>query len=563
MGSQFAPGVLEIDDMKEQEIMNGTADGLCPTLRANYFKMGAANFVGRDKSEDGLSAPCVIEKEDMKEQKLINELKDGTCPTVLASYHKKGGADLTREKYGHPFVMDIVNGDSDGNARTIVARYGQKGKSSIARNDGLGMTGVIEKDLVIAASRGRGEGWQQTLEFNTEGKSNTITTSLKDNLVIEQRKEPIKIGEKYGRLVVLEKTTEKCGTSYLYKCKCDCGKICLVPSCRLGVTTFSCGCYKIECHRTHNESNTRLYNIWSNMKKRCYNINCPKYKIYGGRGISVCDEWRDSYIKFKEWACTNGYSDDLSIDRIDNNGNYEPSNCRWVDNSIQMRNRNPIGEIPYDGIVRDSTGYRAQISVDGKKIYIAHSVNDIEYLVKKRNEYIISHNLDFKIQEFKGGFMNNKNKEDRDINFDSLRKKGELRVENGCLVDNEGYRYRIRKLTPRECFRLQDVKDADIDTIAAYRCDEDGFLCDAHGEPVLNIEFTEPKKNERKVTVEVNGEEREYYKSQLLWTRRGDAISRSAQYKLAGNSICVAPMYHTFRKLFIEPENENQQLELF
>lgn len=329
VGSQFAPGVLEIDDMKEQDIMNGTADGLCPTLKAGYFKMGAANFVGRDKSEDGFSAPCVIEKEDMKEQKLINELKDGTCPTVLASYHKKGGADLTREKYGHPFVMDIVNGDSDGNARTIVARYGQKGKSSIARHDGLGMTGVIEKEPVIAASRGRGEGWQQTLEFNTEGKSNTITTVPKDNFVV--------------------------------------------------------------------------------------------------------------------------------------NG------------------------IP----------------------------------------------------------------------------KGELRVENGCLVDNEGYRYRIRKLTPRECFRLQDVKDADIDTIAAYRCDEDGFLRDAHGEPVLNIEFTEPKKNERKVTVTVNGEEREYWRGQLLWTRKGDAISRSAQYKLAGNSICVAPMYHTFRKLFIEPENENQQLELF
>lgn len=328
VGTQFAPGVLEIEDMKEQEIMNGTADGLCPTLKANYFKMGAANFLGHKRGEDGMSAPCVIET-DMTEQKLINELKDGTCPAVLASYSKKSGADLKREKYGHPFVVDIVNGDSDGNARTIVARYGQKGKSSIARNDGLGMTGVIEKDPVIAASRGRGEGWQQTLEFNTEGKSNTITTCTKDNFVV--------------------------------------------------------------------------------------------------------------------------------------NG------------------------IP----------------------------------------------------------------------------KGKLRVENGCLIDENGYRYRIRKLTPRECFRLQDVSDKDIDTIQAYRCEESGIILDALGNPVLNIEFQGPKKNEKKVMVKVNGEWKDFYQSELLYTKEGSGISRSAQYKLAGNSICVAPMYHTFRKLFIETENENQQLELF
>ena len=146
---------------------------------------------------------------------------------------------------------------------------------------------------------------------------------------------------------------------------------------------------------------------------------------------------------------------------------------------------------------------------------------------------------------------------------DNMLAMPELRMEDGSLVDKEGRKYRIRKLTPTECFRLQDVSDEDIEKIRSYRDDETEIIRDVTGEPIINMEFVKPSRNERKITVEVNGEKREYYGSQLIWKKKGKEISKTAQYKLAGNSICVAPMYHIFRKLFIEKENESQQLELF
>lgn len=146
---------------------------------------------------------------------------------------------------------------------------------------------------------------------------------------------------------------------------------------------------------------------------------------------------------------------------------------------------------------------------------------------------------------------------------DNMLAMPELRMEDGCMVDKEGRKYRIRKLTPTECFRLQDVSDEDIEKIRSYRDDETAVICDANGEPIMNMDFDKPSKNARKITITVNGGQREYYSSQLIWKNKGKGISKTAQYKLAGNSICVAPMYHIFRKLFIEKECENQQLELF
>ena len=92
---------------------------------------------------------------------------------------------------------------------------------------------------------------------------------------------------------------------------------------------------------------TRLYRIWANIKTRCYNSNIPNYKRYGGRGITMCAEWKDNFQNFYDWSMSHGYSDELTIDRIDNNGNYEPSNCRWVSVKEQNRNKRNVRFITY------------------------------------------------------------------------------------------------------------------------------------------------------------------------------------------------------------------------
>jgi len=151
-------------------------------------------------------------------------------------------------------------------------------------------------------------------------------------------------GRKFGKLKVLyQQGTDKRGEA-LWKCQCDCGNLHLVKGSllRMGVSK-SCGCDKArlckEANLIHGKSNIRLYHIWLHMKRRCYDIKAHNYKYYGARGITVCDEWKNDFMAFYDWAIVNGYSDDLSIDRINVNGNYEPSNCRWITMTEQQSNR--------------------------------------------------------------------------------------------------------------------------------------------------------------------------------------------------------------------------------
>ena len=102
-------------------------------------------------------------------------------------------------------------------------------------------------------------------------------------------------------------------------------------------------------HYVHGKRKTRLYRIWANVKTRCTNKNDPHYKRYGGRGITVCDEWKNDFKAFYDWSVTHGYADDLTIDRIDNNDNYCPSNCRWVTVAQQNRNKRNVKYITYNG----------------------------------------------------------------------------------------------------------------------------------------------------------------------------------------------------------------------
>lgn len=165
-------------------------------------------------------------------------------------------------------------------------------------------------------------------------------------------------GQRYGRLVVIGESDpilypsgHKCR---MWKCKCDCGNEAVVRHGNLrNGTTQSCGCLHKEIFgkvkRTHglSEENKRLYKIWKEMRSRCNNPNNKSYERYGGRGIIVCQEWNDSFVPFYQWSMKNGYKEDisdsgrnrLSIDRIDNDGNYEPGNCRWTTNDVQANNK--------------------------------------------------------------------------------------------------------------------------------------------------------------------------------------------------------------------------------
>lgn len=149
--------------------------------------------------------------------------------------------------------------------------------------------------------------------------------------------------QKFNRLTVIEYVGLDKNFKRLWKCKCDCGREIVVDTSSLTTgNTKSCGCYKNEMIKTlnlkHGKSHIKLYYVWQEMKKRCLNPKSKSYKNYGKRGITVCNEWADNFETFAKWAIRNGYKEGLSIDRVNNNGNYEPNNCRWVTSKIQTRN---------------------------------------------------------------------------------------------------------------------------------------------------------------------------------------------------------------------------------
>lgn len=151
-------------------------------------------------------------------------------------------------------------------------------------------------------------------------------------------------GQRFGRLTVIEHHGKDKYSHNLWLCKCDCGNVKITETnSLLKGGCSSCGCLKREetimMNTTHNHSNTRLYNIYARMKARCYKESNKDYKHYGGRGIAICKEWLDSFENFYDWSMANGYSDNLTIDRKDVNGNYEPSNCRWVSMKVQGNNK--------------------------------------------------------------------------------------------------------------------------------------------------------------------------------------------------------------------------------
>ena len=174
------------------------------------------------------------------------------------------------------------------------------------------------------------------------------------------------IGQRFGKLVVVSRAENDKKGQARWLCQCDCGGSTITTRYNL-ITgqTKSCGCILRSPKTT--ELDKRLSGVHSNMKARCNNPNNTHYRHYGGRGITVCEEWQH-VDKFREWAYNNGYKPGLTIDRIDVNGNYEPSNCRWVTMQEQSYNRTDSHLITYKGETKCLAEWEKQLGIDHRTI---------------------------------------------------------------------------------------------------------------------------------------------------------------------------------------------------
>lgn len=178
-------------------------------------------------------------------------------------------------------------------------------------------------------------------------------------------------GMVFGKLTVKEYShSDKWGNA-CWICECECGNQAVVSTKDLKRGhTNSCGCYQkqraSEAKTKHGKSgeDNRLYRIWKGIKERCFNSNARYYSNYGGRGISICDEWRNEYLAFEAWALSHGYQDHLTIDRIDVNGNYEPDNCRWVSMKEQCNNRRNNNYISFNGKTQTAAQWADELGVE-------------------------------------------------------------------------------------------------------------------------------------------------------------------------------------------------------
>lgn len=191
-------------------------------------------------------------------------------------------------------------------------------------------------------------------------------------------------GQRFGRWTVIEidDTPRKSRQCY-WVCKCDCGRIKSVRADGLvGGTSRSCGCLKRETdvvnlskNHKHKMSGTRLYQEWQGMKSRCFNRNNARWERYGGRGITVCEEWSNDFQSFRDWAVANGYRDDLTLDRIDNDGSYCPENCRWATQKQQSRNRRTNIDVTIGNSTRTLMEWCEIFGLEYKTVYARYKRN--------------------------------------------------------------------------------------------------------------------------------------------------------------------------------------------
>ena len=203
------------------------------------------------------------------------------------------------------------------------------------------------------------------------------------------------IGNTYGMWTVLSISKQRDKYSHVKAlCRCGCDKqvekLVYAESLKNKQST-SCGCNSSalisEKSKTHGMSKTKIYHVWNQMKQRCTNKNINGYENYGGRGIKVCEDWLNSFEVFEQWCKENGWTQGLQIDRIDNNGNYEPSNCQFVtiyeNNSMGKKRMNKRNSSGYNGVFKAGKKWYSQIYNGLKTIHLG-AFDDIEDAVKCR-----------------------------------------------------------------------------------------------------------------------------------------------------------------------------------
>lgn len=194
---------------------------------------------------------------------------------------------------------------------------------------------------------------------------------------IDTTKQPKRIihnfkGEKVGRLTIIEYYGISDKKQIFWRCECDCGNEVFVKTSDLSTgAKKSCGCLQIESGKSNYKygcRSNRLYHIWKGMKARCYNVNSPAYRRYGARGIIICEEWLNDFAKFQSWALSNGYSQELSIDRINVDGNYCPENCRWATVKEQANNRSNNSFFTVNGKTQTLAEWCEEFNSDRDKV---------------------------------------------------------------------------------------------------------------------------------------------------------------------------------------------------
>lgn len=199
--------------------------------------------------------------------------------------------------------------------------------------------------------------------------------------------------KKFGRLLVIERSRNDKQGKPMWRCRCDCGSEITVRGAALSQGhTVSCGCYCREIHTSHGGSESRLYHVWHSMKERCYSKTHNAYPDYGGRGITVCNEWLD-FANFRKWAMDSGYDENApqwacTLDRVDVNGGYCPQNCRWVDMAEQAKNKRNNRHIEYNGETHNLSEWASILGIGYQTLYARLTVHGmtVEEALSRRNK---------------------------------------------------------------------------------------------------------------------------------------------------------------------------------